>query len=59
MGVGLIDAVTMCSATPARALAVEGLGAINPGKIADLVVMDRDLSVTHTFIAGALVYSRS
>jgi len=59
MGVGLIDAVTMCSATPARALALEGLGAIAPGKIADLVVMDRDLTVTHTFIAGALVYSRS
>jgi N-acetylglucosamine-6-phosphate deacetylase len=59
MGVGLVDAAAMCSATPARALGLQGLGAITTGSTADLVVMDRDLGVTHTFIAGALVYQRT
>ena len=56
MGVGLVDAATICATTPARALGLEGFGAIVPGAIADLVVMDRDLKVTRTFIAGALVH---
>jgi N-acetylglucosamine-6-phosphate deacetylase len=56
MGVGLVDAATICATTPARALGLQGFGAITAGAIADLVVMDRDLKVTHTFIAGALVY---
>ena len=56
MGVGLVDAATICATTPARALGLQGFGAIAPGAIADLVVMDRELKVTHTFIAGALVY---
>jgi N-acetylglucosamine-6-phosphate deacetylase len=51
-----VDAATICASTPARALGLEGFGAIFPGAIADLVVMDRELKVTHTFIAGALVY---
>ena len=56
MGVGLVDATTICATTPARALGLDGFGAITAGAIADLVVMDRALKVTHTFIAGALVY---
>jgi N-acetylglucosamine-6-phosphate deacetylase len=59
MGVGPVDAVAMCAATPARALGLQGLGAIASGKTADLVVLDRNLRVTHTFIAGALVYRRN
>jgi N-acetylglucosamine-6-phosphate deacetylase len=58
MGIGLVDAVTMCSTTPARALGLQGLGTITTGAIGDLVVLDRDLNVTHTFIAGGLVYQR-
>jgi N-acetylglucosamine-6-phosphate deacetylase len=59
MGVALVDAVTICSTTPARALGLDGLGAIVPGATADLVVMNRALDVTHTFIAGALVHQKS
>jgi N-acetylglucosamine-6-phosphate deacetylase len=59
MGIGLVDAVTMCSASPARALGLQGLGAIATGATADLVVLDRDLNVTHTFIAGGLVHQRT
>jgi N-acetylglucosamine-6-phosphate deacetylase len=56
MGVALVDAVTMCCTTPARALGLEQLGTIAQGALADLVVMDRNLNVTHTFIAGTLVH---
>jgi N-acetylglucosamine-6-phosphate deacetylase len=56
MGVGLVDAATICATTPARALGLQGFGAITAGAVADLVVMDRELKVTHTFIAGALVH---
>jgi N-acetylglucosamine-6-phosphate deacetylase len=58
MGVGLVDAATICSSTPARALGLKGLGAIAPGATADLVVLDRTLNVTHTFIGGALVHKK-
>jgi N-acetylglucosamine-6-phosphate deacetylase len=58
MGVGLVDAVAMCCTTPARALGLSGLGTIAQGALADLVVMDRHLKVTHTFIAGTMVHCR-
>lgn len=58
MGVSVVDAATMCSTTPARALGLPDLGEIAPGAIADLAILDRDLSVAQTFIAGARVYCR-
>ena len=58
MGLSLVDAVTVCATTPARALKLQGLGVISPGAIADLAVLDRDLRVVHTFMAGSLVWSR-
>jgi N-acetylglucosamine-6-phosphate deacetylase len=57
MGLSLVDAATVCATTPARALNLQGLGVIAPGATADLVVLDRDLNVVHTFLAGALVWS--
>jgi len=57
MGLSLIDAATMCSTTPARALRLQGFGVIAPGQVADLVVLDRELGVVHTFIDGALAWS--
>jgi N-acetylglucosamine-6-phosphate deacetylase len=56
MGVGLVDAATICATTPARALGLQGLGVVARGAIADLVVLDRNLNVTRTFIAGRQVY---
>ena len=58
MGLGVVDAVTVCSTTPARELGLHGLGAIAPGAIADLAVLDRDLRVVRTYIAGRLVWER-
>jgi N-acetylglucosamine-6-phosphate deacetylase len=55
-GLSLPDAATVCSTTPARALGLQGLGVIAAGAIADLVVLDRDLRVVQTWVAGTLAY---
>jgi N-acetylglucosamine-6-phosphate deacetylase len=52
MGFSIPEAAVMCSTTPARALGMHGFGAIAPGAIADLVVLDQNLVPVHTFIAG-------
>jgi N-acetylglucosamine-6-phosphate deacetylase len=57
MGLSIVDAATVCSTTPARALHLRGLGVITPGATADLVVLDRDLNVVHTFLAGSLIWT--
>lgn len=58
-GVSLTDAALLCSTTPARTLGLQGFGVIAPGAIADLVVLDRDLRVAQTWIAGTLAYERA
>lgn len=55
MGFTLIEAAHMCSTTPARELALTGSGAIVPGAIADLVLLDSDLNVVETYIGGVAV----
>ena len=57
VGLSLNDAAHLCATTAACDLKLAGLGAITKGAIADLVVMDRDLNVKQTYIAGQLVYS--
>jgi N-acetylglucosamine-6-phosphate deacetylase len=54
----LTDAAAMCSTTPARALKLEDLGAIQPGAFADLTVLDTELRVRCTFVAGRQAWSR-
>jgi N-acetylglucosamine-6-phosphate deacetylase len=58
MGLSLVDAAMVCSTTPARELRLHGLGAIAPGAIADLAVLDRDLQVVRTYLAGRLVWKK-
>jgi len=49
----------MCSTTPARELGLQGLGVIAPGALADLTVLDRNLTVAQTYVGGRLVYQAS
>jgi N-acetylglucosamine-6-phosphate deacetylase len=48
----LAAAVQMTSATPARALRLENVGALRAGHDANLVVLDRDLQVTAVMVRG-------
>ena len=59
VGVPLREAVTMCSTTPARELGLAGQGLVAEGAAADLVVLDSQLRVAETYVAGRLVYSRN
>ena len=52
MRIALPDAARMCSTTPAASVAMSEIGSIAPGKWADLAVLDRDLQVTQTYLAG-------
>jgi N-acetylglucosamine-6-phosphate deacetylase len=59
VAVSLTDASRLCATTPASELGLRDLGFLKAGAIADLVVLDRELRVKDTYIAGQLVYSRS
>jgi N-acetylglucosamine-6-phosphate deacetylase len=59
VGLSLPDAATICSTTPARELGLRGLGMIAPGALADLTVLDRNLTVAQTYVGGRLVYTRA
>jgi N-acetylglucosamine-6-phosphate deacetylase len=52
VGGSLVDAATLCSTSPARALGLSGFGVLVEGAAADLVVLDRAFRVVQTFIGG-------
>jgi N-acetylglucosamine-6-phosphate deacetylase len=54
-GVPLLEAVTAATATPARAWGLDDVGALEPGRRADLVVLDEHLEVARVMRAGAWV----
>jgi len=58
-GLSLVDAATVCATTPARELGLVGHGLLTTGAVADLVVLDAQLTVVQTYIAGQLVYARN
>ena len=52
-GMPLVDVIRMATLTPARIAGVEEkFGSIAPGKLADLLVLDRDLNVRQVYIGG-------
>jgi N-acetylglucosamine-6-phosphate deacetylase len=55
-GGSLVDAATLCSTTPARALKLSGFGVLAPGAAADVVLLDRGFNVVRTFIEGQQVW---
>jgi N-acetylglucosamine-6-phosphate deacetylase len=58
VGCSFVEAAAMCAATPAREMGLAGCGVLTPGALADLVVLDADLHVLETYIAGELAYAR-
>jgi N-acetylglucosamine-6-phosphate deacetylase len=56
VGVSLSEASRLCSTTPAAALGLPDRG-IAKGAVADLVVLDRELAVKQTYVAGRQAYS--
>lgn len=55
----LAAALRMASETPARAVgALDRKGVLSPGKDADVVVLDGDLSVLLTVVRGRIIYDR-
>ena len=53
MGVALEDAVTAATINPACALGIDSeRGTLDAGKIADVVLLDRDLNVERVFLRG-------
>ncbi len=57
-GVPLAEAVRMASLTPARILGIEKeVGSLEPGKRADLVVLDAELNVKQVYVGGERVRS--
>ena len=59
VGLSLVDAVTVCSTTPASELGLAGHGVIAAGAAADLVVLDAQLSVLQTYVGGKLAFTRN
>jgi N-acetylglucosamine-6-phosphate deacetylase len=57
VGLTLVDAAVMCATTPARELGLVGHGVIAPDAFADLTVLDAELRVVQTYVAGRLVYA--
>lgn len=58
VGLTPVDAALMCSTTPARELALQGLGVIAAGALADVAVLDRNYRTLQTWIGGSLAYER-
>lgn len=55
----LVDAVRMASLTPAEVIGIDNeCGSIEIGKRADLCIMDRNLHVRKTIIAGRVAFER-
>jgi len=59
IGLSFPEAAIACATTPARALGLQGFGVLAAGAVADFVVLDRDLRVVQTWIAGTLAFERT
>jgi len=57
LGVSLPAAAAMASTNPARAMQLADRGVLAPGALADFVLLDDDLRVTETWVAGERVYA--
>lgn len=58
-GISLMKAIRMATINPAKCLGIEGRkGSLEPGKDADIVILDKKLRVDATIVKGRVVYKR-
>jgi len=55
-GMPLLDALEAAASTPALAAGIDDIGELSPGRPADFVVLDLDLGVMATVVAGRPVF---
>lgn len=59
VGAPLAEAIQMASFNPAKSIGIENKkGSLEPGKDADMVILDKNLEVEATMVAGKIVYRR-
>jgi N-acetylglucosamine-6-phosphate deacetylase len=58
-GLPLNEAIFALTINPAAALALDGRGKIEPGAAADFALLDSNLEIARTYVAGAVVFDRS
>jgi len=59
VGVPLHEAIQMATLNPAKCLGVEDKkGSLEPGKDADIVILDKKLEVEQTMVKGKVIYMR-
>ena len=56
VGVSLPVAVQMATDSPARVLALDAKGRLEPGFDADIVIMDKNFNIIETIIEGSTIY---
>ncbi|HUQ89654.1 MAG TPA: N-acetylglucosamine-6-phosphate deacetylase [Vicinamibacterales bacterium] len=59
IGLSLPDAARMCATTPAAAMKQADIGSLAVGKWADLAVLDHDLRIVGTYVAGEPVKNQT
>lgn len=60
LNISLEEAIDFATINPAKNMGVEKFkGSLDIGKDADYIVIDRNLNVIKTYIAGNLVYSKN
>jgi N-acetylglucosamine-6-phosphate deacetylase len=58
-GIPVAEAVKMITATPARILSVDNhKGSLAPGKDADIVIFDDEISITTTISKGKTIFDK-
>jgi len=59
VGIQLPKAIQMASYNPAKSIRIDGKkGSLEPGKDADIVILNKKLEVELTMVAGKVVYRR-
>ncbi|MEI6520452.1 MAG: N-acetylglucosamine-6-phosphate deacetylase [bacterium] len=59
MGWNMVEAFSMASNTAANSIGIDDIGVIKKGAAADLIILDEDLNVEMTLVAGKPIYQKN